>query len=89
MVTVNPADPAAGRHHEERVGHVNYDFSNGDSLVVTGAHGINGPDLQMSEGKPQRRAVIGGTGQFIGARGQVTTTRIATGQYEHVFELVD
>lgn len=89
MVTVNPADPGAGRHHEERVGHVNYDFTGGDSLVVTGAHGINGPDLQMAEGYPQVRAVIGGTGQFIGARGQVTTTRLASGQYEHRFDLLD
>ena len=44
---------------------------------------------EMPAGRPQVRAVIGGSGTFIGARGHVTTTREADGTYEHRFELLE
>lgn len=37
---------------------------------------------------PQIRAVIGGTGDYMGARGQLTTTRNEDGTYEHLIELM-
>jgi hypothetical protein len=43
----------------------------------------------MDTGNGQIRAVIGGTGKYIGARGQVTTTRNDDQTYEHRFELLD
>jgi len=43
----------------------------------------------MAQDAPQLRAVVGGTGRFIGARGQVLTTRRDAGHYEHSFTLLD
>ena len=39
--------------------------------------------------KPQLRAVVGGTGIYMGARGQLTTVRNEDGTYEHLIELMD
>ena len=38
---------------------------------------------------PQVRAVVGGTGHYIGARGQMLTTRRGQGHYEHNITLID
>ena len=43
----------------------------------------------MAANTEQVRAVIGGTGTYIGARGQVTTVRNDDGSYEHSFELLN
>ena len=43
----------------------------------------------MATHNAQVRAVIGGTGRFLGARGQVTTIRAEDGHYDHTFELVE
>jgi hypothetical protein len=43
----------------------------------------------MAAGAAQLRAVVGGTGDFIGARGQVATTRNDDGSYRHEFTLLD
>ena len=43
---------------------------------------------EMKPGDPHVRAVVGGTGEYIGARGQVTTTRNSNGTYVHEFELL-
>jgi hypothetical protein len=43
----------------------------------------------MTSGVPRLRAVIGGTGRFIGARGQMSTLRKDTGHYLHTITLVD
>ena len=43
----------------------------------------------MSADLPQLRAVAGGTGDFIGARGQVMTTRNADDTYRDEFTLID
>jgi alpha-D-ribose 1-methylphosphonate 5-triphosphate synthase subunit PhnG len=43
----------------------------------------------MEPGVGQVRAVIGGTGDYIGATGQITTTRNDDGSYDHVVELID
>jgi hypothetical protein len=77
-----------GRPHEGRIGQLYYDLGKGDSLVVSGGTVYSGQNAEMTVNTPQVRAVIGGTGEFIGARGQVTTIRKADGQYEHSFELV-
>lgn len=48
-----------------------------------------GESVEMSADLPQRRAVAGGTGDFIGARGQVMTTRNADDTYRDEFTLID
>jgi len=80
--------PGEGRPHEGRIGQLYFDLGNGNSLVVTGGTTYLGQNTEMTPNAPQVRAVIGGTGEYIGARGQVTTTRRPDRTYEHSFELV-
>ena len=42
----------------------------------------------MALNYPLIQAITGGTGKYMGVRGQVTTTRIADESYEHKFELL-
>ena len=70
-------------------GDVVFDLGSGDSIVVAGGSVYAKATTEMNSDMPQRRAVIGGTGKFLGARGQVTTTRKGDGTYEHRFELLE
>jgi hypothetical protein len=72
----------------DRVGNIVLDFGGIDSLVLAGKSLYGTGEGEMQANKPQVRAVTGGTGRYIGARGQVTTTRLDAGHYEHMIELV-
>lgn len=74
---------------EDRVGQLVFDLGNGDMLVVAGSSVYPPGSVEMATNNAQVRAVIGGTGRFLGARGQVTTIRAEDGHYDHTFELVD
>ena len=74
---------------EDRAGQIYVDFGGGNSIVVAGRSVYGGGEKEMPKGAPQLRAVIGGTGAYIGARGQVTTVRNADNSYDHVIELLD
>lgn len=87
LITVDIAD--GEDTFEDRTGQIFVDFGGGNSLVVMGTSVYKGNSKEMDPGAPQIRAVVSGTGDYIGARGQVTTTRNADGSYEHVIELVD
>ncbi|WP_421723257.1 hypothetical protein [Bauldia sp.] len=80
---------APGDIHEDRIGQLVFDFGGGNSIVVAGVSVYADNETEMMPGEPQIRAVVGGTGQYIGARGQVTTVRKHDGTYAHAFELID
>ena len=73
---------------EDRIGQLVFDLGSSNSILVAGESVYAETTTEMNADQPQLRAVIGGTGQYIGARGQVTTTRNADGTYEHAFELI-
>lgn len=80
------------RQHDEtqwdRVVQATFSFAGGDSLTV---HGLirNGTDPASElSGDRYVRAVVGGTGQFIGASGQVESVRKEDGSYTHTFTLI-
>lgn len=73
---------------EDRLSQIDIDFGGGDSLVISGKAVYPGGESEMTKGAPQLRAVVGGTGKYIGARGQITTTRNSDGSYDHVIELL-
>lgn len=73
----------------DRFGNIVLNFGGGDSLVVGGSAVYAVGAGEMAADTPQVRAITGGTGRFIGARGQVTTIRRSAGHYEHKIELVD
>lgn len=87
LITVDIADGDDAL--EDRSGQINIDLGNGNSLIVAGRSVYKGTNQEIDAGTPQLRAVIGGTGDYIGARGQVSTTRNADGSYDHVVELLD
>ena len=88
LITVDIAD--GGRDLlEERIGQLVFDFGNGDSVLAAGQSVYPGIEHEISADAPQRRAVICGTGIYLGARGQITTTRNTDGSYEHMLELID
>lgn len=74
---------------EDRVGQLVFDLGDGDMLIVTGSSVYPSGSVEMAADNAQVRAVIGGTGHFLGARGQVTTIRAEDGHYDHTFELLD
>ena len=73
----------------DRIGTIVLDFGGIDSLVLTGRSMYGSGSGEMNPNAEQVRAITGGTGRFIGARGQVTTTRRDAGHYEHVIQIVD
>lgn len=74
---------------EDRIGNLVFKFGDSDSLVVAGAAAYPKDKTEMNANQPQVRAVIGGTGKYLGARGEVTTIRNDDGTYEHAFKLID
>lgn len=74
--------------HWDRVVNATFSFADGDSITV---HGLirNGTDPTSSHsGERYVRAVVGGTGQFVGASGQVESVRSEDGSYVHTFTLL-
>ena len=65
------------------------DFGKNDTLVISGKTVYGTYQGEIKDNEPQLRAIIGGTGRFIGARGQITTTRTPSGAYEHEIQLLD
>lgn len=74
---------------EDRFSHIVVSFSNGSTMIVAGKSNYNPNTVEIDRALPQLRAIIGGTGEYIGARGQVSTVRNADGSYDHTIELVD
>ena len=75
LITADIPDAETGDVHQDRLGQLSFDLGNGNSLVVAGEAIYPGEDVEMTANAEQLRAVVGGTGDFMGARGQVETTR--------------
>jgi hypothetical protein len=75
---------------QSRMTHLVFDFGAGSTIVVAGSAVYpEGEAAEMVAGTPQMRAVIGGTEDFLGARGQIATTRNDDGTYAHELTLLD
>ena len=89
-IRVNNPHQAKDEVSEDRIASMVFDLGNADTLVISGKSVYpyrHKP--QMDKNNPQIRAVIGGTGKYIGARGQIATTRNDDETYTHLIELVD
>lgn len=73
----------------DRIAQIVVNFGDINTLVVAGTAAYPTGQAEMAADSPHVRAVIGGTGRFIGARGQMVTIRRDAGHYEHTFTLVD
>ncbi|CAB4927486.1 unannotated protein [freshwater metagenome] len=54
-------------------------------LFATGIAEYSGTDWRLTAQKPVRRAILGGTGAYAGARGELVTTLRSDGTYEQRF----
>jgi hypothetical protein len=59
-----------------------------DQIIALGAVDYPPTAAEFSPGQPVMRAILGGTGRYMGARGQLTSTRNADGSYTQLFTLV-
>ena len=59
-----------------------------DQIIALGVHEYptNAPEFET--GRSVVRAILGGTGKYMGARGEVTSTRNADGSYTQAFTLL-
>jgi hypothetical protein len=89
LTTVDiPASQAAGRDAlEERFGTLVFRFNDIDTIVVSGSSVYPPAEAEMTADTPQLRAVLGGTGAYAAAAGEVETVRNADGTYGHRFTL--
>ena len=58
-----------------------------DQIVVMGVPDYPGNAAEFNADQPVVRAILGGTGKYMGARGQLTSTRKKDGSYTQVFTL--
>lgn len=89
LMMADVADPETGDLDADRLGQLSFDLGNGNSLLAIGETVYRSENIEMTANLPQLRAVVGGTGVFMGARGQVLTTRNPDGSYRHEFTLID
>ena len=59
-----------------------------DQIIAFGVADYLPTEPEFEPGKSAVRAVLGGTGKYMGARGQVTSTRNADGSYTQAFTLL-
>lgn len=72
---------------EERVLTAIYDLPGGQISALGISYYFDG-DTLLPEGEPMTRAIVGGTGEYVGVDGEVTTTRNPDDSYTHVIRLV-
>ncbi len=59
-----------------------------DQIIALGVHDYSPTVAEFNAGKSVARAILGGTGRYMGARGQLISTRNADGSYTQVFTLL-
>jgi len=79
----------ANPNFERRATLMFFTFANGkDQIVAFGAADYSPSAPEFEAGQAVVRPVLGGTGKYMGARGQVASTRHAGGSYTQVFTLL-
>jgi hypothetical protein len=65
-----------------------FTFGGQDQIVVFGITDYSPTAGEFAAGQPVVRPVLGGTGKYMGARGQLSSTRNTDGSYTQVFTLL-
>src|SRR5437773_8941791 len=74
---------------EQRATLLIFDFGHRqDQIVVMGVRDYPANAAEFDAGPPHVRAILGGTGKYMGARGQLISNRNANGSYKQVFTLL-
>jgi len=59
-----------------------------DQIIAFGVADYSPSAAEFDAGPPVVRAILGGTGKYMGARGELSSTRNADGSYTQAFTLV-
>ena len=86
QVTLDNEGPEADREHRMTMIELDWDGSP-DSLLIAGSHPYRSGNLETDT--VIFRAIIGGTGKYRGARGEMTSEKLPSGWYRHSIWLVD
>jgi hypothetical protein len=79
----------ANPNAEKRATLLFFTFGGGQDQIIAFGTGDYPPTAaEFNGGQPVVRAILGGTGRYIGARGQLTSTRNTDSSYTQVFTLV-
>ncbi len=79
----------ANPNFEQRTTFLCFTFSDRqDQIIALGVADYSPTAGEFEADKPRARAILGGTGKYMGARGQLTSTRNADGSYTQVFTLL-
>jgi hypothetical protein len=79
----------ANPNSEKRATLLVFTFGDGqDQIIAFGAVDYPPTAAEFNAGQPVERAILGGTGKHMGARGQLTSTRNTDGSYKQAFTLV-
>lgn len=79
----------ANPNSEKRATILFFTFNSGqDQIMALGAGDYPPTAAEFGADQPVVRAILGGTGKYIGARGQLTSTRNKDGSYMQVFTLL-
>ena len=74
---------------EQRATLLSFTFSDRqDQIIALGVADYSPAAGEFNADKPRARAILGGTGKYMGVRGQLTSTRNADGSYMQVFTLL-
>jgi len=74
---------------EQRTTLLRFTFSDRqDQIIALGVADYAPTVGEFDPSQPRARAILGGTGKYMGARGQLTSTRNADGSYTQVFTLL-
>jgi hypothetical protein len=68
---------------------ITYDFGDGDRITVGGIGEYPRGEAGLVKEQEFERPILGGTGEYAGADGTVTSVRRADESYEHTFEIQD
>ena len=74
---------------EDRFGTLIFQLNEQDNIVTGGVTNYPKQQAEMQNNLPQVRAITGGTGKYLTARGQLTTVKNTDGTYTHTFEIVN
>ncbi len=87
--TVARLSPAQATGKEQRLAYLVFAFNNmTDQIVVGGVNDYLAQENTREKNETIVRPILGGSGKYIGARGQEVSTLNADGSYTHIFTIL-
>ena len=90
VANMHPPGDVADQEVQSRFANVVIDVADKGTIVIMGSATYPADSAaEMEMNAAQVRAIVGGTGEYIGARGEAATTRNEDGSYTHQLTLLN